>query len=55
MVVTPIVTYAILMVERYGFRPTEYVIGSLVMIIGLCYLIEIFIAPVAWRSVAAIR
>jgi manganese transport protein len=52
MVVTAIVTYAILLVERYGFRPTEYVIGSLVMIIGLCYLVEMFIAPVAWRSVA---
>jgi manganese transport protein len=52
MVATAIVTYAILTVDRYGFRATEYVIGSLVAIIGLCYLVEMFIAPVAWRSVA---
>jgi manganese transport protein len=52
MVVTALITYAVLMIERYGFRPTEYVIGSLVMIIGICYLVEMFIAPVGWRSVA---
>jgi hypothetical protein len=28
------------MFERSGFRPVELIIGSLVGIIGLCYLIE---------------
>ncbi len=38
-----IVTYAILMFERRGFRPIELLIGALVVVISLCYLIEIFI------------
>src|SRR4030088_1139442 len=52
MVVTAIVTYGILMFEGYGFRPIELIIGSLVGIIGLCYLIEMFIAPVDWSAAA---
>ena len=42
MVVTGIVTYAILMFESRGFRPVELIISSLVAVIALCYLIEIF-------------
>src|SRR5271154_7404530 len=45
MIVTAIVTYGILMIERRGFRPIEIIIGSLVAIICLCYLIELFVAP----------
>ena len=52
MVVTGIVTYAILLFERQGFRPIELIIGSLVGIIGLCYLLEMFIAPVDWGAAA---
>ncbi|HEY3916377.1 MAG TPA: Nramp family divalent metal transporter [Stellaceae bacterium] len=48
MIVTGIVSYAILMLERSGFRPVELVIGSLVAVIALCYVIELFIAPVDW-------
>jgi manganese transport protein len=48
MAVTAIVTYGILMFEGFGFRPIELIIGSLVSVIGLCYLIEMFIAPVDW-------
>jgi manganese transport protein len=48
MVVTGLITYGILMFERRGFRPIELIIGGLVGAIGLCYLIEVFIAPVAW-------
>ncbi len=48
MVVTAIVTYGVLLVEKRGFRPMELIIGGLVAVIGLCYLIEMFIAPVAW-------
>ena len=52
MIVTAIVTYGILMVENRGFRPVELIIGSFVAIIALCYLIEMFIAPVDWGQAA---
>jgi manganese transport protein len=52
MVVTAIVTYVILLSEGWGFRPIELIIGGLVGIIGLCYLIEMFIAPVDWGAAA---
>src|SRR5271163_1176025 len=52
MVVTGIVTYGILMFERHGFRALELIIGSMVGIIALCYLIEMFIVPVDWGSAA---
>src|ERR1700687_6211311 len=50
MAVTAVVTYAILMFEGFGFRPVELIIGSLVAVIGLCYLIEMFIAPIDWGA-----
>jgi manganese transport protein len=40
------------MFDRFGFRPVELIITGLVGIIGLCYLIEMFIAPVDWRAAA---
>ena len=52
MTVTAVITYAILTVDRRGFRPMELIIGGLVAIICLCYLIEILIAPVDWRQAA---
>ncbi len=52
MGVTAVITYGILMFESRGFRPVELIIGSLVSIIGLCYLIEMFIAPVDWGAAA---
>ncbi len=52
MAVTAVVTYGILMFERGGFRPMELVIGALVLIIGACYLIELFIAPIDWGAAA---
>ena len=52
MGVTAAVTYGILLFERRGFRPMELVIGGLVGVIGLCYLAELFIAPVSWGSAA---
>ena len=50
MVVTGIVTYAILGLDRSGFRPIELVIGGFVAVIALCYAIELFIAPVDWSE-----
>ncbi len=52
MGVTAIVTYGILMFDRGGFRPMELIIGALVVIIGACYLIELFIAPIDWGAAA---
>ncbi len=52
MFVTAAVTYAILMFQSYGFRPIELIIGGLVAMVGLCYLVEMFIAPVDWGSAA---
>jgi manganese transport protein len=53
MAVTAVITYGILMFERSGFRPVELIIAGLIAIIGLCYLVEMFIAPVDWTSAAA--
>jgi manganese transport protein len=52
MVVTAIVTYALLMTEAYGFRPLELIIGTIIGVIGFCYLVEMFIAPVDWSAAA---
>ncbi|MGH6779739.1 MAG: Nramp family divalent metal transporter [Bradyrhizobium sp.] len=52
MAVTAVITYGLLMFERLGFRPIELIIGSMVSIIALCYVIELFIAPVDWASAA---
>jgi manganese transport protein len=52
MVVTGIVTYGLLLCDRFGFRPIELIIGSMVSVIALCYLVEVFIAPVDWISAA---
>jgi manganese transport protein len=52
MTVTAIVTYGLLTCERFGFRPLELIIGAIVGIICLCYLAEMFIAPVDWAAAA---
>jgi manganese transport protein len=52
MAVTAVVTYGLLMFERFGFRPIELIIGAMVSVIGFCYLVEMFIAPVDWASAA---
>jgi manganese transport protein len=52
MGVTAAVTYGLLMFEGYGFRPLELIIGAIVGVICLCYLLEMFIAPVDWASAA---
>jgi manganese transport protein len=52
MAITAVATYGVLMFEGYGFRPIELIIGSMVSIIALCYVIELFIVPVDWTSAA---
>jgi manganese transport protein len=52
MAITAVVTYGVLMVQAFGFRPIELIIGSMVGLIALCYLVEIVVVPVDWPSVA---
>jgi len=52
MLVTAAIVYAILMFDRFGFRPIEAAISGLVGVIAVCYLVEMFIAPVDWRAAA---
>jgi manganese transport protein len=52
MAVTGLVTYAILMAEKRGFRPMELIIGGLVAAIALSYVIELFMVHIAWGGAA---
>lgn len=52
MAITAVVTYGILLFENRGFRFMELVIGAMVAVIGLCYLVELFLAPVDWGGAA---
>ena len=52
MILTGLVTYAILLFERKGFRPLEIIIGALAGVIALSYVAELFVAPVQWRMAA---
>lgn len=56
VIITGIVTYFILLMEKYGFRPIEKFIAAFAMIIGLCYLVETVLskpnfAQIAYHSV----
>ena len=51
LVITGAITLAILSIERTGFRAMEIIIGAFVLIIGGCYLVEVFIAPPEWSGV----
>ena len=50
MAVTGLVTYALLLTDRGGFRPMELIIGGLIGLIGLCYLVELVLAPPDWGA-----
>ena len=52
MAVTGVATYALLELQRRGFRPLEMMIGVLVAAIALSYVVELIIAPPDWREVA---
>src|SRR5438270_10466726 len=52
MVATAIITYGLLMCEQFGFRPLELIIGAIVGLICICYLAEMFIAPIDWSAAA---
>jgi manganese transport protein len=50
LIVTGVVTLAILQFDKGGFRPLELAIAALVGAIGLCYLYELVIAPPDWGA-----
>jgi len=50
-ILTAVATLLILGFERYGFRPLEAVISSMVGVIALCYLAETIIDKPDWGSV----
>ena len=48
---TALATFLILGLERYGFRPLEAVISSMVGVVTLCYLLETIIDKPDWGKV----
>jgi manganese transport protein len=48
---TAVITFLILGLERYGFRPLEAVITGFLAIIALCYLIELFLVSPEWGPI----
>src|SRR5216117_1099131 len=51
-VITGIAAFAILGLQRFGFRPLEAVIAVLVGVIGVCYLAELYLAHPPLGTVA---
>src|ERR687885_327663 len=51
-VITGVITFAILGLQRYGFRPLEAVITAFVFVIGICYLAELWLAHPPLGAVA---
>ena len=50
-ILTAIITFVILGLERYGFRPLEAVITAFVGVISVSYLIEIILVKPVWGEV----
>jgi manganese transport protein len=50
--ITAVTTFLILGLERYGFRPLEAVITSLVGVVATCYLVETFLIRPDWGQLA---
>src|SRR5213596_3366923 len=51
-VITGVMTFAILGLQKFGFRPFEAVITAFVFVIGICYLAELWLAHPPFSSVA---
>ncbi len=49
---TAVVTFVILALERYGFRRLEALIMAMVGVVAACYVIELAMAPPDWGQVA---
>lgn len=52
MLLTAAFSFAILACDRWGFRPVEVAVALLVLTIGVCYLVEVAIAPPHWSAAA---
>src|SRR5438874_315712 len=50
--ITAIASFAILGLQRWGFRPLEATIGVMVLVIGACYVVELFRARPDLTAVA---
>ena len=50
-ILTGIVTFLILVLQRFGFRPLEAVITSALGVIALCYLIELILGKPDWGQI----
>jgi manganese transport protein len=48
---TAVITFVILSLERYGFRPLEAVIAGFLAIIAICYLVEFFMGNPDWAAI----
>jgi manganese transport protein len=48
--ITAAVTFAMLQLEKHGFRPLELTIGALVCVIGASYVWELIVAPPDWHT-----
>jgi len=51
-VLTGVITFLILALQRFGFRPLEAVIAAFVAVIGVCYLAELWLAHPPLGTVA---
>src|SRR5579862_925247 len=51
-VLTGIAAFAILGLQRFGYRPFEVVIAALIGLIGLCYVAELSFAHPDWSATA---
>jgi manganese transport protein len=51
-VITGVITFMILGLQRFGFRPLEAVITAFVFVIGICYLAELWLAHPPLGTVA---
>jgi manganese transport protein len=49
---TAVITFLILGLERYGFRPLESVITGFLAIIAVSYVVEIFLVHPSWGAIA---
>ncbi|WP_454872147.1 Nramp family divalent metal transporter [Paraburkholderia xenovorans] len=50
MVIVGIATYGFLLFQKNRFRPLEHMVGAMVGVIGLCYLVELFVTPIRWSA-----
>ena len=49
---TAIITFVILSLERYGFRPLEAVITGFLAIIAISYVVELFLGHPDWAAIS---